>query len=161
MIAPPALLASLLACSGGAAEPSEEPAAEEPAAEAPGAGAAEEPPEGAPFEPDAALAAAIAATPAAWRDWAVPEGADPAAGEALYGAHCAVCHGVNGDGRGPAAQALPQPPADFTDGPRWAATRLGEKAWLIRAGIPKTAMPPRDLSGDELGALLLYIKGFQ
>ncbi len=152
MIAPSALLASILACSGSPESPPEEPPAEA-IVEAPAAPLA--------FEPDPALAAAIAAVPAAWRDWTVPEGADPAAGAALYEAHCAACHGINGDGQGPAARALPQPPADFTEPSRWAATSLGEKAWLIREGIPRTAMAPRDLSGEELGSLILHIKGFQ
>lgn len=32
----------------------------------------------------------------------------------MYGAYCAVCHGVDGKGNGPAASALKQPPSDLT-----------------------------------------------
>ncbi|MFN4202531.1 MAG: c-type cytochrome [Tabrizicola sp.] len=39
---------------------------------------------------------------------------DAAAGEALYQAHCAVCHGAKADGRGPMAPVLLVQPADLT-----------------------------------------------
>jgi cytochrome c553 len=42
---------------------------------------------------------------------------DPAAarrGEALFQAHCLVCHGADGRGQGPGAVGLPHAPADFT-----------------------------------------------
>jgi mono/diheme cytochrome c family protein len=35
-------------------------------------------------------------------------------GKALYGQYCAVCHGVDGKGAGPAAVALKQRPTDLT-----------------------------------------------
>jgi len=35
-------------------------------------------------------------------------------GKALYGQYCAVCHGLNGKGGGPAAIALKQLPTDLT-----------------------------------------------
>lgn len=35
-------------------------------------------------------------------------------GKALYGQYCAVCHGVDGRGAGPAAVALKQRPTDLT-----------------------------------------------
>lgn len=38
----------------------------------------------------------------------------PAAGEKMYAAYCAVCHGTNGQGNGPAKQALNTPPTDLT-----------------------------------------------
>lgn len=39
---------------------------------------------------------------------------DAVAGEALYQAHCAVCHGAKADGRGPMAPVLLVQPADLT-----------------------------------------------
>lgn len=36
-------------------------------------------------------------------------------GAQLYGSQCASCHGVSGDGRGPAAARLDPPPIAFTD----------------------------------------------
>jgi hypothetical protein len=35
-------------------------------------------------------------------------------GAQLYTEFCAVCHGTNGKGRGPAAEALKRPPTDLT-----------------------------------------------
>jgi mono/diheme cytochrome c family protein len=38
---------------------------------------------------------------------------DVAKGRALYLDHCASCHGLNGDGKGPVASALSTPPANL------------------------------------------------
>jgi mono/diheme cytochrome c family protein len=38
----------------------------------------------------------------------------PASGQEMYKAYCAVCHGTDGKGNGPAAQALKTPPSDLT-----------------------------------------------
>jgi mono/diheme cytochrome c family protein len=38
----------------------------------------------------------------------------PASGVEMYKAYCAVCHGVDGTGNGPAAEALKTPPANLT-----------------------------------------------
>jgi mono/diheme cytochrome c family protein len=42
------------------------------------------------------------------------QAADPAAGKALYGEHCVVCHGLKGKGNGPSGKALDPKPTDFT-----------------------------------------------
>ena len=39
---------------------------------------------------------------------------DPTSGIGMYRSHCAVCHGLDGKGHGPAAPALKQPPSDLT-----------------------------------------------
>ena len=38
----------------------------------------------------------------------------PASGQEMYTAYCAVCHGKEGNGNGPAAEALRVPPPDLT-----------------------------------------------
>ncbi len=38
----------------------------------------------------------------------------PASGQEMYSTYCAVCHGKDGKGAGPAAEALKVPPADLT-----------------------------------------------
>jgi mono/diheme cytochrome c family protein len=150
-----ALLAALagggpLGC-GGDAPPPPPPEEAKPAAPEPTAPA---------FEPDPALAAALAAVPADERSRTNPRSGEQALaeGEALYRADCAGCHGINGDGDGPAAAALPQRPSDFTDPARWAATTPGEKAWLTRKGVPGTAMTPRDLDAEQIWAVTLFIE---
>ncbi len=38
----------------------------------------------------------------------------PASGQEMYKTYCAACHGVDGKGNGPAAEALKVPPTDLT-----------------------------------------------
>jgi copper transport protein len=80
--------------------------------------------------------------PAAWVEADNPLAGDPdavAAGESLYRANCASCHGPTGAGDGPAAGDLSRPPDDLAG---IVPHRLdGELAWTIGAGVAGTQMP--------------------
>src|SRR5271165_1322399 len=43
-----------------------------------------------------------------------PKAVSPSDGKAMFMEYCAVCHGTNGKGNGPAASALKKAPADLT-----------------------------------------------
>jgi copper transport protein len=62
-----------------------------------------------------------------------------AAGESLYRANCASCHGPDGAGDGPAVGSLVRRPNDLADVVPY---RLdGELAWTLAAGVAGTQMP--------------------
>ncbi len=89
----------------------------------------------------AALLVACAAGGFSSRETAAQRGAR------LYTLHCAVCHGANGAGDGPAAELLMPPARDFTRGEfrlvstdNGAPTQADLVATLAR-GIPGSAMP--------------------
>lgn len=85
------------------------------------------------------------------------------AGAALYPRNCAACHGGAGRGDGPAAKALPVPPADLTASHLWMHSD-GELFWWLSHGIAAPdggpAMPgfAGTLSEDERWALIDYIR---
>jgi mono/diheme cytochrome c family protein len=73
--------------------------------------------------------------PEEWND------ASPERGEVLFVRHCAICHGVRGDGGGARAGSLSSHPRDFTN-PVWSRDRTpGEVFRTIEGGIEGTAMP--------------------
>ncbi|MFI5398780.1 MAG: ethylbenzene dehydrogenase-related protein [Candidatus Binatia bacterium] len=88
----------------------------------------------------------------------------PVKGKAVYLQHCAVCHGPNGDGKGPAAYLLFPKPRDFTRGVfKFRSTpTIPTDADLLRTvtqGVPGTAMPGwSNLSADDRQAVITYIK---
>jgi mono/diheme cytochrome c family protein len=80
--------------------------------------------------------------PDLWRAAVNPLAGDPeavAAGESLYRANCASCHGPDGAGDGPAVSSLVRRPDDLA---RVVPPRLdGELAWTLAAGVAGTQMP--------------------
>jgi copper transport protein len=87
----------------------------------------------------------VAITNRAPEDWVEAENPladDPdavVAGERLYRANCASCHGATGAGNGPAVADLRRPPDDLAG---IVPQRLdGELAWTIGAGVAGTQMP--------------------
>src|SRR5262245_3314091 len=65
---------------------------------------------------------------------------DLARGAAIYGQNCAVCHGVEGRGNGPAAGGLDPPPANFHEAERMDLFTPLKGFNSIRLGIPGTPM---------------------
>ena len=85
--------------------------------------------------------------------------------QGLYRRHCARCHGIAGDGRGPTALYQYPYPRDFTHGVfKWKRTYRDAKPTdedlqrVIRRGVPGSAMPSFQLLADEeLAALRQYL----
>jgi mono/diheme cytochrome c family protein len=94
---------------------------------------------------------------------ALVAGGEPAA---LYKERCAICHGEEGRGDGPAAARLPVPPADFTSGtfklrstPSGAMPTDDDLRAVITRGIGGAGMPSfAALSPAERDGLVREVK---
>ena len=94
------------------------------------------------------------------------EGGDAFIERGLYRQHCALCHGISGDGAGPLATILDPYPRDFRNGVfKYTSTHAGAKparADLERTlvdGNPGTGMPSFvELDMPTLAALIEYTK---
>ena len=84
----------------------------------------------------------------------------------LYREHCAHCHGITGDGRGPTAEFLNPYPRDYREGtykfkstPRKDPPTNDDLQRILHEGIPGTAMPSfRLLKQYEVDALVDYVR---
>ena len=84
----------------------------------------------------------------------------------LYRQHCASCHGITGNGLGPAAAMLAPYPRDFRPGVfKFKSTYRAAKPTdddlrrVIVHGVPGTAMPSFSLLDDkQIDALVEYVK---
>jgi cytochrome c oxidase cbb3-type subunit 2 len=99
----------------------------------------------------------------------IPPGEDLLArGRAVYLARCVGCHGVRGDGNGPAATFLSPRPRDFTAGvfkfrttPSGSLPTDGDLFRTVTRGVRWTAMPTwHELSDKDRLAVVTYIKTF-
>ncbi len=106
------------------------------------------------------LAAVLCATPAS-------AAGDPAAGKVTYDRLCAQCHGVDGDGKGPAEERMLPRPRIFTDNIsyKFRSTPSGELPLAedlfrsITHGLPGTGMPAwSQLSEQERWDLVAWIE---
>ncbi len=100
------------------------------------------------------------------------EGSDKLGGlegaKKVYVKRCEPCHGVKGEGDGPAAKFLVPRPRDFTWGTyKFRSTPSGipptdeDLFHTIRHGLPGTAMPSWEhLTDEEIKGLVKFIKGF-
>lgn len=88
-----------------------------------------------------------------------------ARGRDVYQRQCQGCHGVTGDGQGPAAQYLNPPPRDyrlgrfkFTSTPRGSKPRREDLARIIRRGAKGTSMPSfRWMPAEEMDSVIDYV----
>ena len=84
--------------------------------------------------------------------------AGDAAGATVYAARCALCHGPQGKGDGPAAAALNPKPRNHTDGTYMNSRTDEDLLTVIRDG--KGAMPKWGgiLTEDEIQAALKHVR---
>ena len=71
----------------------------------------------------------------------IPDQESLQSGSALFQRQCAVCHGEQGQGDGPAAKGMNQKPANSLDRDHSAIYGPGEKFWIIGNGSGETGMP--------------------
>ena len=76
-------------------------------------------------------------------------------GKDLYNNNCKVCHGVNGDGKGPAAVAFNPAPTTFVQPEFWKKDTRGLITDSILHGRGK--MPAVNLSPQEIKAIIDYM----
>jgi mono/diheme cytochrome c family protein len=87
-------------------------------------------------------------------------------GQQVYAAQCAGCHGITGDGNGPAAEYLDPKPRDyrkgvfkFTSTPRGRKPRHEDLVRIIHYGAKGTSMPAfRWMPEEDLLPLIAYVK---
>jgi mono/diheme cytochrome c family protein len=77
-------------------------------------------------------------------------------GKSLYKEKCVICHGLKGNGEGPAAPGFSHPPADFTKPKFWQKKNIDEFiAKTVKKGHPP--MPAFELSPGEIQAIIDYM----
>ena len=85
------------------------------------------------------------------------KGNDYDKGKVIYKNKCQFCHGIMGDGKGPAAEPLLRHPEDFTDSLFWKDDVDKKIDETIRKG--KQMMPAFDLESGQIKAITEYITG--
>ena len=81
------------------------------------------------------------------------EGKEYDKGKTLYMDKCQFCHGIRGDGKGPAAEPLLGHPVDFINSKFWEDDVERKIEDTIKQG--KEMMPAFDLEPDEIKAIIL------
>ena len=85
------------------------------------------------------------------------KGNDYDKGKVIYKNKCQFCHGIMGDGKGPASEPLLGHPEDFTDSEFWKGDIPKKIDETIRKG--KQMMPAFDLVPGDIKAITTYITG--
>ena len=76
-------------------------------------------------------------------------------GKRLYSQKCQLCHGLQGNGDGPAAAAFSPGPADFATSSFWQRYDAKAIAGIIEKG--RGQMPAFDLTSDQTQAIIDYM----
>jgi mono/diheme cytochrome c family protein len=77
-------------------------------------------------------------------------------GENLYREKCVICHGLKGNGEGPAGAGFSPRPADFTKPKFWEKKDIDQFiAKTVKKGHPP--MPAFNLPPEEIKAIIDYI----
>ena len=86
-----------------------------------------------------------------------PGASDPfEVGDRLYKQKCVICHGLKGDGEGPAGAAFSPHPTDFTKPQFWQKKEIDQFiANTVKQGHPP--MPAFDLAPEEIQAIIDYM----
>ena len=81
-------------------------------------------------------------------------------GQKLYNQYCATCHGLNGDGKGPAASALNPRPTNFLDLKYMPMKSRLDHYEAIANGRPGSTMPPfkNTLASQDMWHIVAYIE---
>jgi predicted nuclease of restriction endonuclease-like (RecB) superfamily/mono/diheme cytochrome c family protein len=85
---------------------------------------------------------------------------DYSSGRHVYESTCQFCHGVAGDGKGPAASALSPRPKDFTDPQFWKGMNNEKIAQTIRSGHGR-GMPAFRFSSEDIKSVIDYMSHFK
>jgi mono/diheme cytochrome c family protein len=76
-------------------------------------------------------------------------------GKSIYEDKCLLCHGINGEGNGPASAAFKPRPTDFTNPDFWQGDVDKKIADAIRKG--RRPMPAFEMNDDEIKAVTEYM----
>jgi len=76
-------------------------------------------------------------------------------GKNLYTSKCQICHGIKGDGNGPAAFSLSPKPRNFTEADFWQKDVEQKITTVVTNG--KSPMPAFSLEPGEIEAIIYYM----
>lgn len=85
-------------------------------------------------------------------------------GKDLFKANCAVCHGLNGNGKGLAGASLNPPPGDFTQPKKLKAKSDWQRFLVVRDGGEKYGLSPSmasyktSMSEQDIKEIILFLK---
>jgi mono/diheme cytochrome c family protein len=85
------------------------------------------------------------------------QGAESDPGKELYSKNCQICHGVKGDGDGPAASSFSPGPADFTKKAFWQGNADKKITDVIENGVG--IMPSfSNLKAEQIKEIIDYME---